>query len=141
MIYKYLYLVKHIEVVEMFKLLYYYYDMMIKKIGILFFILSLYTKSNINITDIILDNSIFLPVGKSIQPALNPNVLSGGSIGGSIGGSSNDDIKDILTKLNTIDTVKYNTTKPEHKTKVLKEIKNFNNKTVLNDDKKTNTII
>ena len=75
------------------------------------------------------DNSIFLPVGKNIKTAVNPNIS-----GGSIGGGGNDDIKDILTKLNAVDENKYNTTKTDHKSKVLTEIKTFNSKTV-NDEK------
>lgn len=38
-----LYLIKHLEFTEMTKIIFYYYDMLIKKIGLLLFVLSLYT--------------------------------------------------------------------------------------------------
>jgi hypothetical protein len=44
-----LYLIKHLEVIEMFKMVYYFDDMLTKKIGVLLFILSLYEKYKINV--------------------------------------------------------------------------------------------
>ena len=70
-----LYLVKHLEVIEIFKMVYYYYDMLIKKIGILFYILSLYQKENIDI-----DNKTItlpLPITELKADELRP-LLSGG---------------------------------------------------------------
>ena len=118
-----LYLVKHIEVIEMFKLVYYYYDMMIKKIGILFFILSLYHKSDIDFTDVV----IHLPLGKANikemlakQTSLQQATQSGGA--------GADTKEEIIAKLKTEiekynkENSKYENTKTDYKKKAIEKI-------------------
>jgi hypothetical protein len=119
-----LYLVKHIEVIEMFKLVYYYYDMMIKKIGILFFILSLYHKSDIDFTDVV----IHLPLGNAnIKEMLakQTSLQSGGA-----GADTKEEIIEIIKTLkkeieeyNKQENSKYKEdNKPEYKITALKNI-------------------
>ena len=47
-----LYLVKHLEIIEMFKLVFYFYDMLIKKIGVLFLILALYKRYKLDLNEL-----------------------------------------------------------------------------------------
>lgn len=92
-----LYLVKHLEVIEIFKMVYYYYDMLIKKIGILFYILSLYQKENIDIDDKTI--TLPLPITELKADELRP-LLSGGF--NTINGGASltiGDIRGVLDKI------------------------------------------
>lgn len=92
-----LYLVKHLEVIEMFKMVYYYYDMLIKKIGILFYILSLYQKENIDIDD----KTITLPLPITELKDNEPRTLLSGGFNTIMGGAilTTGDIKGVLDKI------------------------------------------
>lgn len=121
-----LYLVKHIEVIEMFKLVYYYYDMMIKKIGILFFILSLYHKSDIDFTDVVIQ----LPLDKlkNVSKMLEKQTSLQQPLSG--GADTKEEIIEIINTLkkeieeyNKQENSKYENKKIDYKTKVLEKIK------------------
>jgi len=79
-----LYLVKHLEIIEMFKLVFYFFDMLLKKIGVLFFILSLYKRYKIDLNDMpksinIKDFIKNMPNILNLHAKIEQNIMGGGA--------------------------------------------------------------
>ena len=93
-----LYLVKHLEIIEMFKLVFYFYDMLLKKIGVLFLILALYKRYKIDLNDMpisikignfIKDMPVMVNLGSKTSQNVPPiEAAVGAVVGGSMAGGS-----------------------------------------------------
>ena len=83
-----LYLIKHLEVIEIFKIIFYYVDMLVKQVALVMFILALYKRYKFDINDIgeVTIRNFFTNIGEMVKVQTDTVV---GDIPGQAGGSGN----------------------------------------------------